>query len=184
MMASLSARERRLVALLVLLAGIAVLWLGILAPLMNSFARREVERTQLRQQFARNERQIGTIASLRRSIERQRLNAADYRTPGTTQVAAVEALKERLGNILSQEGGELRAVQDVSERPGWAQVWAETRMSLPQLVSALTKVQNQTPYLAVTGVTVSADRALQSGKLDIMDVRIEVSSPITPAKSR
>jgi hypothetical protein len=57
-------------------------------------------------------------------------------------------------------------------------------MSLPQLVGALTKIQNQTPYLAVNGVTVSADKALQSGTLDIMDVRIEVSSPIALTKSR
>ena len=51
-------------------------------------------------------------------------------------------------------------------------------------ISALTKAQNQTPFLVVNGVSIAADKALQSGKLDILDVRIEVSSPIALTKSR
>jgi Type II secretion system (T2SS), protein M len=184
MMASLSLRERRLVAIALLLAVIAVLWLGILSPLIDGFSTRAEQRIQLQQQFVRNERQIATIAPMRRSIEQQRLGSADYRTPGDTVADATEALKERLGVVVTEGGGELRAIQDVSDQPGWARVWAEARMELPQLIKTLTSVQNQPPYLAVNGVTVSADRALQSGKLDQMDVRIEVSSPIAPTKSR
>jgi Type II secretion system (T2SS), protein M len=183
-MTNLSPRERRLVAIVLLLAFIALLWLGIISPLIDGFSTRAEERIKLQTQFAHNERTISTIASLRRSIEQQRLNTVDYRTPGDTVIDATEALKERLGTLVTADGGELRAVQDLSDRPGWARVWAEARLTLPQLITALTKVQNQPPYLAVNGVTVSADRALQSGKLDQMDVRIEVSSPITPTKSR
>ena len=183
-MKALSPRERRLVAILILVAAIAAIWFGLISPLFTGFSDRAEQRVQLQQQFVRNERQIATIARLRRSIEQQRLSNADYRTPGDTVTAAAETLKERLSNLVSAGGGELRAVQDVSDRPGWARIWVEARMSLPQLVSTLTKVQNQTPFLAVNGVTISADRALQSGKLDIMDVRIEVSSPIALTKSR
>jgi type II secretory pathway component PulM len=183
-MTAMSQRERRLVAILILIAVIAALWLGILSPLLGGFADRAEQRVSLQQQFVRNERQIATISRLRRNIEQQRFSNADYRTAGETVTAASEAVKERLSNLVSASGGELRAVQDVSDRPGWARVWVEAKMTLPQLVSTLTKVQNQTPFLAVNGVTISADRALQSGKLDIMDARIEVSSPIALTKSR
>jgi Type II secretion system (T2SS), protein M len=184
MMARLSQRERRLVAIAFLVALVALAWLGFLSPLFDGFSRRAREREFLQLRFAHNERAIANIAALRRSSEQQRQSGIDYRTPGATVAEATEALKERLAAVLTAEGGELRAIQDVSDRPGWARVWAEARLSLPQFVSALTKVQNQPPWLAVTGVTVSADRALQSGKLDQMDVRIEVSSPIAPTKSR
>jgi type II secretory pathway component PulM len=183
-MNSLSPRERRLIAIALLLGVIALVWLAIILPFFDGFTSRAEQRALLQQQFARNERQIATIAPLRRSIELQRLNKSDFRTAGDSVVAATETLKERLSDLVTANGGELRAVQDVSDQPGWARIWAESRMSLPQLVSTLTKVQNQPPYLAVNGVTISADRALQSGKLDIMDVRIEISSPIAPTKSR
>lgn len=183
-MTSLSARERRLVAILLLLALIAGLWLGVLSPLLSGFAERAETRTALQQQFARNERQIAAIARLRQTIESQRESSSDYRTPGKTPSDAAENLKERLTNLVVGAGGELRAVQDASERPGWVRVWVEARLTLPQLVTTLTKVQNQAPFLEVNGVTIAADRALQSGKLDVMDVRIEVSSPIALTQSR
>lgn len=179
-----SARERRLVAILILIAGIAAIWLGLISPLWNGFSSRAEERVLLQQQLVRNDRQIATIARLRRSAEQQKLSKEDYRTAGETASAATENLKERLTTVIAAGGGDLRAVQDVSDRPGWARVWVEAKMTLPQLVGALTQIQNQTPYLAVNGVTVSADKALQSGTLDIMDVRIEVSSPIALTKSR
>ena len=183
-MTSLSLRERRLIAILLLLAMIAIVWLGLVSPILSGFKDRAEKHQLLQQEFARNERQIGTISSLRRSVENQRLADSDFRTSGDTIAAATETLKERLGTVITGQGGELRAVQDVSERPGWARIWAEAKMTLPQLVATLGKLQNQKPLLVVNGVTISADRAQQSGKLDIMDVRIEISSPIAPTKSR
>ncbi len=184
MTANMSARERKLVAILILLGLLAALWLGLISPVINGFTGRAALREQLHGEFARNERQIASIPRLRRSIEQQRLGNADFRTAGPNVLAATETLKERMTDLVSTEGGELRAVQDVSNRPGWARIWIEAKMTLPQLVSALTKAQNQTPFLVVNGVSIAADKALQSGKLDILDVRIEVSSPIALTKSR
>ena len=75
-------------------------------------------------------------------------------------------------------------MQEVSDRPGWARAWVEARMTLPQMIATLEKVQNQPPYLVVNSLTISADRALQSGKLDLMDIRIEASSPASAPKPR
>jgi type II secretory pathway component PulM len=183
-MTALSNRERRLVAIAILLGLVAVVWLGLISPILSGFAERSAERERLRGEFARNERLVAGIAPLRREIERQTLAKDDFHTPGDTVVAATEALKERLGVLVTAQGGEMRAVQDVSNRPGWAQVWIEARLTLPQLVGIMTKVQSQPPYLAVNALNISADRALQSGTLDLMDVRIEVSSPIIPTKPR
>lgn len=182
-MNSISARERRLIAILILIGLTAFAWLGVISPVVSGFTARAEQREDLQQQFARNERQIAAITRLRKAVEAQRRGDVDFRTTGATAEDATEALKERVTDVVVGQGGELRAVQDVGDEPGWARIWVEAKMSLPQMTTTLTKLQNQTPFLAVNGVTIAADRALQSGDLDILDVRIEVSSPIAITQS-
>ncbi len=183
-MNSLTARERKLVAIGILVALIALVWFALISPIMAGFDARAVERERLSAAFARNERLIASIPRLRTVIERRAVDAKNFQTEGDTFAAATEALKERLGGQIAASGGELRAMQEVEDKPGWARAWVEARMTLPQLIGTLEKIQNQPPYLAVNSLTISADRALQSGKLDLMDIRIEVSSPASASKPR
>ncbi len=183
-MNSLSARERRLVAIGILIALIAFVWLGLVAPILSGFSERTVERARLTDMFARNERLIAGIPKLRVAAEAQKRDAPRFHTNGNNIAVATELLKERLGSQITAIGGEVRSIQEVSDRPGWARASAESRMTLPQLIGILEKLQNEPPYLAVETLTISADRALQSGKLDLMDIRIEVSSPISAPQPR
>ena len=183
-MNSLTPRERKLVAIGILIALITLVWGVIISPILSGFDARAAERERLAGAFARNERLIASVPRLRTIIEARATDAANFRTEGINAAAATEALKERLGGEVASNGGELRAMQEIGDRPGWVRAWVEARMTLPQLIGTLEKVQNQPPYLAVNSLTISADRALQSGKLDLMDIRIEASSPATLAKSR
>jgi len=183
-MNSLSARERKLVAIGILVALVALAWGLIVSPILAGFEARTAQRERLASAFARNERLIASIPRLRRAIEARATTAANFRTEGANVAAATEALKERLSGQVSSNGGELRAMQEIGDRPGWVRAWVEARMTLPQLIATLQTVQNQPPYLAVNSLTISADRALQSGKLDLMDIRLEASSPTSPAKPR
>lgn len=183
-MNSLTSRERKLVAIGILVALITLIWGIVISPIWAGFDARAAERDRLTAEFTRNERLIASIPRLRKMIEAREVDAANFHTKGRNVAAATEALKERLGEQVVSAGGELRAVQETGDRPDWVGAWVEARMTLPQLISALEKVQNQPPYLAVNSVTISADRALQSGKLDLMDIRIEASSPTALAKPR
>lgn len=183
-MNDLTARERKLLAIGILVALIALVWLAIISPIINGFGERAAERERLAARFAANERLIASIPRLRSAIETRAVDAGNYRIEGESFAAVTEALKERLGSEIASGGGELRAVQEVGDSPGWARAWVEARMSLPQLINTLEKVQNRPPYLAVNSLTIAADRALQSGKLDLMDIRIEASSPAAAPKPR
>jgi hypothetical protein len=183
-MNSLTARERKIVAIGILVGLIALVWFALIAPIMSGFAARTVERERLSARFASNERLIASIPRLRNAIENRAADFKNFRTEGESFAAVTEALKERLGAQIATGGGELRAMQEVSDQPGWARAWVEARMTLPQMIGTLEKIQNQPPYLAVNSLTISADRALQSGKLDLMDIRIEASSPASAPKPR
>jgi hypothetical protein len=183
-MNSLTARERKLVAIGILVALIALVWVMLISPIASGFAQRAAERERLSARFASNERLIASIPRLRNAIENRAADFKNFRTEGESFAAVIEALKERLGSQIAANGGELRAMQEVSDRPGWVRAWVEARMTLPQMIATLEKVQNQPPYLAVNSLTISADRALQSGKLDLMDIRIEASSPASAPKPR
>jgi hypothetical protein len=183
-MTSLSPRERKLVALLILVGLIAIIWLAILSPILSGFAARAEERTRLTDTFARNARLIGGIARLRGQAEHQKIDAARFHIVAPTPTAATETLKERLAADITAAGGDVRSVQDIADRTGWVRAWAEGRMTLPQIITLLDKVQNTPPFLVTTSLTISADRAAQSGKLDLMDVRLEAAGSHTPPQSR
>lgn len=183
-MNSLSPRERKIVAIGILVGLIALVWFVLIVPVTAGFAARSAERALLTARFAGNERLIASIPRLRNAIESRKADFKNFRTEGESFAAVTEALKERLGAQVAASGGELRAMQEVSDRPGWARAWVEARMTLPQMIATLEKVQNQPPYLVVNSLTISADRALQSGKLDLMDIRIEASSPASAPKPR
>jgi hypothetical protein len=183
-MNTLTARERKIVAIGILVGLIALIWFALISPIASSFAERSAERERLSARFAGNERLIASIPRLRNRIENRAADFKNFRTEGEDFAAVTEALKERLGGQIAASGGELRAMQEVSDEPGWVRAWVEARMTLPQLIGTLEKIQNQPPYLAVNSLTISADRALQSGKLDLMDIRIEASSPASAPKPR
>lgn len=181
-MNSLSPREQRLIAILILLAIIATVWFALISPILAGFANRAEQRTALSQQFVSNDRLISGIARLRRQGEAQRIDYARFHTGGTTLAESSDLLSERLGNAVSAAGGDVRSVQDVSDRPGWARASIEARMTLAQSIALLDSLQNVPPLLVINALILSADRSLVSGKLDLMDIRIEVSSPIAPTK--
>lgn len=183
-MNNLTARERKLVAIGLLVGLFALAWYLVISPILDGFAERRMAREELAVRFASNERLIASLPRLRKTIEARAAESRNFRMEGETLAAVTEALKERLGAQVAANGGELRAMQDVSDQPGWARAWVEARMTLPQLIATLETLQNQPPYLAVNALTISADRALQSGRLDLMDVRIEASSPASTPKPR
>ena len=183
-MSGLSSRERKLVAILILMALVAFAWLAVLAPIFSGFAARAAERDMLAARYAGSERLIASMSRLRAQAEGQKGDVTRFHDSAPDLATASDQLQERLTNQIAQDGGELKSVQDVSDQPGWVRASADGRISLPQLLALLDHLQNKPPLLVVNALSLSADRALQSGHLDLMEFHLEVSGNPTLPKPR
>lgn len=183
-MRTLSARERKLLAIALVLAAVAFVWLALVQPLVSGFSERAERRAQLSQDYVQNERLIGRIAVLRRAAEAQRSKAADYAIAAENAGQAGELLKTRLAESFGRAGGELRAADAVESKSNWVRAGVTGVMSYDQLIALLDRLPQEPPYLVLEALSVNADRAVNSNNLDLMDVHLEASIPFTPAKSR
>jgi general secretion pathway protein M len=183
-MRTLSGRERKLVAIAILLGAIALVWLGLVQPLISGFSDRAERRAELSREYVQNERLIGRIAALRRAAEAQRAKAADYAIAAENAGQAGELLKTRLADSFGRAGGELRATDAVEPAAGWVRAGVTGVMSYDQLITLLDHLSQDPPYLVLDALSVNADRAVNSNNLDLMDVHLEASIPFAPAKPR
>lgn len=176
-MTRLSLRERRLVAIAILVALVAAVVRGLIMPIVDGFATRDADRAALLATWAADERAVVQIASVRRAAEAQRRDAARFRLAGDTALLAADRFKERIGTAITATGGELRSIEDVAARPGMIRVRTDTRLTTGQLVTLLTGLQRGEPLLIVETLNLAADQALQTGRAGPMDVRLEISAP-------
>lgn len=179
-MKPLTVRERRLVAIGILVAVLALAWLGVVQPIVAGFGARAERREALIAQYGQNERLIGRIGRLRRAAEESRALRRDYAIDAPSAEQAGERLKERLEASLAKAGGELRATESAEAPAGWVRAGASAVVTNDQLVKWLAALANEPPYLAMESLTISADRALNSNHLDLMDVQVEAAIPFGP----
>lgn len=172
-----TARERRLIAVLLLVAAIALLWLGLLSPVIDGFRARSAERQALHALDARNQRLAAGLPLLRATAARQRAEAGRFVLPAATAEQAVTLLKVRLRATARRHGIVTRAVQEVEARPGWAAVRADGVFDWVQFSAFVTDLQNQVPIAPVSSLTVSAEAAMESGRAGPMEVRLEIAAP-------
>lgn len=183
-MTSLSDRERRLIAILILIAAIAVAWLAILSPILSGFETRAAERERLALVQASNQRLIDNAARLRKLAEAQKADLARFHLIAPTPEAAAEQLKERVSALIGAAGGEVRAMQDVEAEAGRIALRIEARLSDAQLVRLVERLQNAQPLLVIRALAVSASGAAvsaQSSPSSNLDVRIDVAASHSPA---
>jgi general secretion pathway protein M len=176
-MRPLSARERKLIAVALLIAALAIAWLGVVNPILSGFAARAERRELLLQRQAYAQRLIASIPRLRRQAERQRSSLRDFAIAAPDPARAGDMVAERLRTEIENAGGEFRASDRAAAPPGIVRVRADARLSLDQLVALLGRLQNDPPFLVVESLTIAADRALIENSLGELDVRLEVSIP-------
>jgi hypothetical protein len=157
---------------------------AIVLPIVDGFADRSAARAALIESYQDDERAVAGLATLRRAASLQRKDAAVFRLPGATPLAATDALKDRLATAVTGLGGDLRAVEEVVAPAGTIRVRTDARLTTAQLVKLLTQLQNSPPILVIETLTVTADQALQTGRAGPMDVRVEVSAAYSAAAPR
>jgi Tfp pilus assembly protein PilO len=179
-MRPLAQRERRLVALGVLLALVAVVVLGVIVPVFGGMAARALERGDLVATYQRNQRVLAGIPVWRAQAVEQKSTASKFAIIAPTQALAAEMLKQRINRMANEEGGSVQTVSEVQgDTPeGWVKVRADLQLTMAQLYKSLARLESEAPYVVVGYLSVAADRAQKSGHAAPMDVRIEVSSPV------
>lgn len=72
-MRTLSPRERKLIAVLILVAAVALVLAGVIGPIVSGFSERAARRDALIQTFHANEQRIASLGALQAEAERQAL---------------------------------------------------------------------------------------------------------------
>lgn len=185
-MRALEPRERRLVAIGLLVVAIALVWLVLVGPLAGGFLDRARERRDLWSAYRRNERLIASLPALRATAETQRALAWRFALPAPTEVAAAEAFKDRLRRLAGDEGFAVKAIEDLPADgpPGAVKIRADITLTLTQLDETIQRLQREDAYVVVDYISVTADRSLAAGRLAPLDARLELSTDWRPARAR
>jgi len=179
-MRALSARERRLVAVGLLIAVIAVIVLGVFVPIVGGFALRAEERSDLISTYTRNQRVLAGIPTWRAQAEQQKEDEGQFAIAAPTEALAAEQLKSRITQMTNNEGGTVKTISEIQgDVPeGWVKVRADLQLTMGQLYKSLSRLESEAPYVVVGYLSVAAEQAAQTGRLGPMEVRIEVSAPV------
>jgi hypothetical protein len=179
-MRQLAQRERRLIALGVLLALVAIVVLGVIVPVFGGMAARALERGDLVATYERNQRVLAGIPVWRAQAVAQKSTASKFAIVAPTQALAAEMLKQRINRMTNEEGGSVQTVSEIQgDTPeGWVKVRADLQLTMAQLYKSLARLESEAPYVVVGYLSVAADRASKTGHAAPMDVRIEVSAPV------
>jgi hypothetical protein len=181
MFGSLSDRERRLLAIAILLGLLLLVVRGLVLPVVAGFSERAEARALLEMEFARNARLVQSSGRLARAAARQTFELRAFMLTAPSTAAGEELLQERLQTDIEAAGGEFRLAELVPGGPDQLRARVDARLTLAQLSVLLAALQNRPPYMAVEGLTIAADAALISSTPGPLDVRFDVSVPFLAA---
>lgn len=183
-MRAMSPRERKLVAIGLLVLAVALVQLVVIGPILNGFADRAAQRERLLLEYQHNARAIASIPRIRRQAEAQRGTTERFAIDAASPEQAHQLLRERIERVVGEVGGEFEAGEDADAPEGWVGVRTSARLTLDQLTRTLARLQSEPPWLVVTALDVSADQALVNGRLNPMETTFEAQVPTRSPQPR
>lgn len=179
-----NAREQRLIAVLILVAVLAIAWLGIVQPLVEGFAERREARALLLAQHRRNQQVAASLPLLRAAARRQRADAPRFALPARNGAEAIERLRDLVRAAAKRNAVVMRMSQSGADRPGWAMLRVNGVMELGHFARFVADVQNGQPIMLITSTSIAANAAFQTGTAGPMEVQLEISAPYDAAAIR
>lgn len=179
----MSQRERRLVALGLLVAAVAVIVNLAIAPVISGFSERAARRALLVEEYRHLEQEIAYLPRLRRKARAQEAAQQHFVIAAPTAERAGTALEDRLRASIEAVGGEYRSAEHAALDGNVVVARATARMPLGSLARLLERLENESPYLSVSPIALNADAALATHKSEPLDVKLEVTVPFAPAAS-
>jgi len=177
----MTAFQRKAIAIAMLLMAVAVVYLLMVRPVLDTLAEQRDRRELLTLQYQRGERLVASIPRMRHIIEMQAPQQAQFVITARSDAAARDYLQERLRDTLAKLGADLSSAEAVDSPPGSVAISATTKLAMPQLLQLMSRMENEKPYVLLNGLNIAANDALVSGRLDPVDVKIDLSIPYTPA---
>lgn len=179
----LTPRERKLIALGLLVLAFALAWFAVIAPIAGGFAQRAEARRNILDVYQRNQRLLEAMPTWRAQAEAQKRTGAAYAIFAPSQAQGQELLNQRLAATVTYAGAPAPTVQDLqNEIPsGSVGARADAQLTLSQLVASLRRLETEEPYVVVERLSISAEQAFHSGHAGLLDVRLEVSAAFHPA---
>jgi general secretion pathway protein M len=181
-MRPLSPRERKLVAVLILVLVATLALLIVIGPLLAGFSERAARREALVQTFHAGEQRIASVGALQAEAERQTAAMRQRFIAAPDAAEASEQLRERIEAAAQELGGDIKASEAVPAETGWARAAIDVRMRHAQLAALLARLNQMKPAIAVETMTVIADDAMTNARSDLLDVRLEATAPFVPAR--
>jgi general secretion pathway protein M len=176
-MSTLTARERRLVAIALLVALIAGLWYGIANPILGGFAARAEARERLVEERGRQLRLMGSAGVWRQQAERQRQTMELFALRAPTAEAAAEAAQQRITAAIAAGGATVKSLHEEAGSPGRVRLRAELQLNLAQLSATLRRLEAQKPYIIIEKLTVAADETTEAAKPAPLDASVDLAIP-------
>lgn len=185
MIARLAPVQRRVLALILLLAVIVVVARVLIVPMWNIYSDNRDAIVQMEDSIARYARISAQVGSLRQAVED--LAEADeltrYVLAQESESIAAAALQERVKSIVTTSGGALTSTQvlpAVAEK-GFKRVIVNVRMavSIDALQRVLYELENGLPYLLASDMIILSRNVRKRGRtgqsVDLLDVRFNLS---------
>jgi len=169
-----SPRERRFVAVGILVALLLVAVFGVVLPITSGFSDRADQRERLADELQRGDRLLASRAFWLAAAARQRADRARYAIVAPTPGAATEIATERATAVIHSTGGEVRSIREQPSTPGLSRLRVEARLSLTQLLAAL-RIFESGQLTPVIVVSIDAGQASGAGRLAPLEVRIDLA---------
>lgn len=181
-MRPLSPRERKLMAVLILVLAVSLVLTLVISPLVFGFAERAARREALIQTFHANEQRIAALTALQAEAERQKGEMRVLFLSAPDAAEASETLRDRIETVTQDLGGDIKSSDALPAEQGWARAGIDARLSHAQLAALLARLDALKPALALDTLTVIAEDALTNSRSDLLDVRLEATAPFVPAR--
>lgn len=175
-MSTLAPRERRLIALGILAAVFALLWLIVARPILGGFADRGQRRQDLLQTYTRGERVIGAMRITRAAARAQRATMRQYAIDAPGQPFAIDLLRERVAVAARANHVTVGSVQEAPAPSGFVGVDVRLTMQLDKLGAFVAALENGSPLLIVDQLGIAADQAATSGHAAPVEVKLDLSA--------
>ena len=179
-----NAREQRLIAVLILVAAVALVWLGIVQPILDGFAERREARAQLLMQHQRNQQIAASLPLLRAAARRQRADAPRFALPARNQEEATERLRDLVRRTALRHEIVTKMSQGADGKAGWASLRVTMVVGMAPFARFLADVQNEQPLILIGATSIAANAAFQAGTAAPMEVQLEISAPFDAAAIR
>jgi biopolymer transport protein ExbD len=168
--------QRSALALGLLVAAILFVGLVIALPILNGFSQRQDQRQMLLASIQRNQRVVASLPIYSRVALEQKKSASRFSILAASPADASERLRQRVMKLVSETGGSLTNVEESDTTDSEITVRADLKLTYTQLYEILSRLQTEEPHVSVRYLSVTADRALETGHLDQMDARFDLSA--------